>query len=61
MSQTESAKDEKHVHVILPFDEWAGIKKMLIDRGEQLSPFIRRLMLAELNGHRVGGDDRRAS
>ena len=61
MSKQAPPNGRKHIHAVLPFGDWARLKKMLIDRGEGLSPFIRRVIAAELDQSRAEKSDRRAS
>jgi hypothetical protein len=41
-------KRYKHVHIVIPYDEWKSIKQELLERDEQLTPLIRRLLLSIL-------------
>jgi len=45
----------KHVHVMLPFDEWVRLKKRLADEDKRVTHFVRELILSELKESRPIG------
>jgi hypothetical protein len=50
MADRAKNKQTKHLHVMLPFAEWARLKKRLTDEDKRLTHFVRELIIAELDG-----------
>jgi hypothetical protein len=50
MSDRADPNRKKHLHVIMPFRDWLRLKDRLAREEKQLSSFVHRLVVAELDG-----------